>query len=327
MRQPWGGGGLPPNKIGARQRVRRRLGTLILSGLIWSCLTSPALYPFDDACRRDSSNGNLSTGHMPIDSLNLADGRDLNGGTNNAIQGSVNARGVPTQISVGSRLEFSGPAEYECVPALWWACYLNRVHLYSIGREEILAPKYGRYSVIESIEDSFGKAGSTTNETVVPRIDTHVGGDTAIKPRVGLGYWRADSSKGVSDDVVNGVPSISGKGKELTDSDLGNFTGIKNALSLDPARVGGDVNVIPYHFDDDFSTRPRAAKENGEKAQYYYRVTAVPGKISGLLHIDSAVSTFNITNADIDISSDGETWFHLFGSRCVAHLERFEIGN
>jgi hypothetical protein len=32
-------------------------------------------------------------------------------------------------------------------------------------------------------------------------------------------------------------------------------------------------------------------------------------------------------NPDIDVSSDGKIWFHLFGPNCLAHLKLFESGN
>jgi hypothetical protein len=138
---------------------------------------------------------------------------------------------------------------------------------------------------------------------------------------------RTDGVISLLPDVVDRFSTVASVGEELGGTKARDLARIKNVVALNASSVRRNVNGVPYYFDYDFGATSGGGAGDGKKKCYYRITVSSAGRVSGKFYPNSRNSTFTIHDADIDIGSDGKTWFHLFGLHCLSHLEGFETDN
>lgn len=104
-------------------------------------------------------------------------------------------------------------------------------------------------------------------------------------------------------------------------NDLGDVSDGVATAEVQVQAIGGDHNLAAFAYGDHRSRRSsNPGDEAGEREEARYLRFASTGPPSMTRDHKTGLPVVGLETLDVDVSTDGTTWFHLAGPRCVEHL-------
>jgi len=304
--------------------AQRRIGLQCRTLLYGALLASTSLYP----CK--ATGVNLRYGYLASD-LSPA---HRYGSTYKALDLFCGGPGEYSRVSRGPVDQISHQAKSDKIES-------------SSASRRALCWFSEKLSPVETIKDRNGKGFLLLHSQECDRSENWVHGldgphvcghERSNAARESYGGLADGSIRKLSREVSNVVeipPGTPRESKVFPVSDIQQLTRPESTGSnrVDPSlsgkavaslRISRHKKRIVYKLEDDFGSENRTT-ESKNGAPRYVKITALQEAIGGWFEEDGGASVFELPHADIDISYDGNKWFHLVGSKCIKDYQRLIV--